>query len=66
MKELALAQNLAITSCNIVLRGFENDGVQKRSSPSIRTENASVQTRNCVAGLSIMVSNVFGYLVRQV
>ena len=28
MQELAIAQNLAITSCNDVLQGFDNEGVQ--------------------------------------
>ena len=55
MQELAIAQNLAITSCKDVLQGFDNDGVQKqRSSLFIWTENASVQTKNCVAALSMM------------
>ena len=38
----------------------------KRLSPSIWTENASIQTKNCVAALSIMASIVFGSLVPQV
>ena len=58
-------------SCNDVLQGFDNDGVQKkeikkRSSPSIWMENASIQTKNRVAALQMMTSIVFGSLVRQV
>ena len=51
-----------ITSCNVVLHGFENE----RSSPVIWRENASVQTKNCVAAFSMMASKVSGYLIRQV
>ena len=57
---------IAITSCNDVLQGFDNNGVKKRSLPSISTENDSIQTKNCVAALSMMVSIVFGSFVRQV
>ena len=50
-----------------MLQGFDNDGVQKqRLSLFIWTENASVQTKNCVAALSMMASIVFGSSVRQV
>ena len=69
MQEVAFAKNLAMTSCNVVFHGFENDGVQKekrRSSPFIWTENASVQTKNCVSALSMMASKVSGSLIRQV
>ena len=67
MQELAIASNLAITSCKDVLQGFDNDGVQKqRSSLFIWTEDASVQTKNCVAALSMMASIVFGSSLRQV
>ena len=45
---------------------FENDVFRKKSSPSICTENASIQTKNYVAALSMMASIVFGSLVRQV
>ena len=30
MQELAIAYILAITSCNVLLQGFKNDGVQKK------------------------------------
>ena len=38
----------------------------KRSSSSIWTENASIQTKNCVEAFSMMASIVFGSLVAQV
>ena len=67
MQKLAIASNLEITSCKDVLQGFDNDGVQKqRSSLFIWMENASVQTKKCVAALSMMASIVFGSSVRQV
>ena len=67
MQELAIAENLAITSCKDVSQSFDNDGVQKqRSSLFIWTENASVQTKNCVAAFLMMASIVFGSSVRQV
>ena len=58
-------------SCNNFLQrritGLDNDGVQKQRSPLfIWTENASVQTKNCVAALSMMASIVLGSSVRQV
>ena len=31
MQELAIAENLAITFCDFVLQGFENDDVQKNN-----------------------------------
>ena len=37
----------------------------KRSSPTIWTENASIQTKNGVEALSMMASIVFDSLVRQ-
>ena len=50
-----------------LLHGFENYSVQvKRSSPFIWRENASIQTKNCVAALSMMAFIVIGSLVRQV
>ena len=39
---------------------------QKRSLPFIWTENASVETKNCVVVLSMMVSIIFVSLVWQV
>ena len=39
---------------------------KKGSLPTIWTENESIQTKNCVAALSMMTSIVFGSLVRQV
>ena len=45
---------------------FENDSLQKKSSPFIWTKNASIQTKNCVAAVLMMVSIVFVSLVRQV
>ena len=39
---------------------------KKGSLLSIWTENASIQTKNYLAALSIMTSKVFGSLVRQV
>ena len=66
MQELAIASNLAITSCKDVLQGLDNDGVQKqRSSLFIWTKNASVQNKNGVAALSMIASIVFGSSVRQ-
>ena len=63
-------QELVIASCKDVLLRFENDDVQKtklkkkkRSSSSIWTENSSIQTKNCVAALSMMASIVLGSLV---
>ena len=35
MQELAIAWNLAITSINVVLKGFENDGLQKKKEKKV-------------------------------
>ena len=39
---------------------------EKRLSPSILMDNASIQIKNCIASLSMMSSIVFGALVQQV
>ena len=46
--------------------GFENDGLRKKwSSLTIWTENASIQTWNYLADLSIMASIAFRSLVQK-
>ena len=52
--------------CKGLSSDFENNGLQKKVIASTWTENVSIQTKNCVAALSIMASIVLGSLVRQV
>ena len=74
MQELYIQRNanLAITSCNVVLHGFENDGWRPKKYKEKRVitlcwdENESIHTKNRVAALSGMASIVFGSLVGQV
>ena len=56
-----LAEGQCLKFCNDVLQGFGNNGIKKKnSSPFLWTENALIQTKNCVAALVMMASIVFG------
>ena len=48
-----------------IISDFENDGLQKRSTPSIWAENPSIQTKNCVAAIFNNGFYRFVSLVRQ-
>ena len=61
-----LVEGQCLKSCNVILQGFKNEGLRKkRSSPSTRTEDVSIQTNNGVVALLMTASIVFGSLVRQ-
>ena len=58
-----------VEGCKCLISCFENDGLQKKKSPhplSGRKMRRFKQVRDCVAAFAMMVSIVFGSLLRQV